>query len=69
MNDDKTRIPHINEHSRRILMMLQDITEEHFYNSPTLVDAVSFNFAVLGEAAARFPRNCATVILKFHGEQ
>ncbi|MBP5640814.1 MAG: DUF86 domain-containing protein [Victivallales bacterium] len=53
MNDDKTRIEHIYEHSRRILMMLQDITEEQFYNSPTLVDAISFNFAILGEAASK----------------
>ena len=53
MNEDKTRIKHIIEHSQRILTMLQDTDEEQFYNSPTLVDAISFNFAVLGEAASK----------------
>ena len=53
MNEDRTRIEHMIEHSQRILTMLQDITEEQFYNSPTLVDAISFNFAVLGEAASK----------------
>ena len=53
MNEDKTRIEHMIEHSQRILTMLQDTDEEQFYNSPTLVDAISFNFAVLGEAASK----------------
>ncbi|MBQ6473333.1 MAG: DUF86 domain-containing protein [Victivallales bacterium] len=53
MNDDKTRVEHMIEHCQRILTMLQDITEEQFYNSQTQIEAVSFNFAVLGEAASR----------------
>ena len=31
--------------------MLQDVSEEQFYQSFALVDGVSFNFAILGEAA------------------
>ncbi len=53
MSDDKTRIEHMIEHSRRILTMLQDVTAEQFYASQTLIEAVSFNFAVLGEAACK----------------
>ena len=53
MNNDKSRIEHMIEHSRRILTMLQDISAEQFYASQTLIEAVSFNFAVLGEAASK----------------
>ena len=53
MSDDKTRIEHMIEHSRRILTTLQDVTAEQFYASQTLIEAVSFNFAVLGEAASK----------------
>ena len=53
MNNDKSRIEHMIEHSRRILTMLQDVTAEQFYASQTLIEAVSFNFAVLGEAAGK----------------
>jgi len=53
MSGDKTRIEHMIEHSRRILTMLQDVTAEQFYVSQTLIEAVSFNFAVLGEAASK----------------
>ena len=51
MNDDKARIEHMIEHIKRIQSQLQNVTEEQFYNSLVLVDAVSFNFAILGEAA------------------
>ena len=51
MNDDKARIEHMIEHIKRIQTQLQNVTEEQFYNSLILVDAVSFNFAILGEAA------------------
>ena len=53
MSDDKTRIEHMIEHSRRIVTTLQDVTAEQFYASQTLIEAVSFNFAVLGEAACK----------------
>ena len=53
MNEDKTRIEHMIEHSQRILTMLKDIAEEQFYNSQTQIEAVSFNFTVLGEAASK----------------
>ena len=53
MNDDKARIEHMIEHCRRILTKLQDVTAEQFYASQTLIEAVSFNFAVLGEAASK----------------
>ena len=53
MNDDKARIEHMIEHSRRIVTTLQDLTAEQFYASQTLIEAVSFNFAVLGEAASK----------------
>ena len=51
MNDDKTRIAHMIEHIQRIQTMLQGISENQFYQSISLLDAVSFNFAILGEAA------------------
>ena len=51
MNDDKARIEHMIEHIKRIQTQLQNVTEEQFYHSLILVDAVSFNFAILGEAA------------------
>ena len=51
MNDDKARIEHMIEHIKRIQTQLQNVTVEQFYNSLILVDAVSFNFAILGEAA------------------
>ena len=51
MNDDKTRIEHMISHIRRIQTILQGVSETQFYNTCSLVDSVSFNFAVLGEAA------------------
>ena len=51
MNDDKARIEHMIEHIKRIQTQLQNVTQEQFYNSLVLVDTVSFNFAILGEAA------------------
>ena len=52
-DEDITRCGHLIEHIHRIQMMLQDVTEEQFYQSFSLVDAVSYNFAILGEAANR----------------
>ena len=52
-NDDKTRIMHLIEHIQRIQVILQGVSEEQFYQSTTLIDAVSYNFAILGEAANR----------------
>ena len=51
MIDDKARIEHMIEHIRRIQTMLQEVSEEQFYQSFALVDGVSFNFAIMGEAA------------------
>ncbi len=51
MNDDKTRVTHIIERIQRIQTSLQNITEEQFYYSDAFIDAVSFNFTILGEAA------------------
>ena len=39
------------EHIQRIQTMLQGISESQFYQSFSLIDGVSFNFAILGEAA------------------
>ena len=51
MNDDKNRIEHIIEHIQRIQALLVNVTEEQFYDSLILIEAVSYNFAIIGEAA------------------
>ena len=53
MNDNKDRLLHMIEHIRRIQKTLKNVSEEQFYGSLTLRDAVSFNFTILGEAANR----------------
>ena len=51
MNDDKNRIEHIIEHIQRIQGLLMNVTEEQFYHSLILIEAVTYNFAIIGEAA------------------
>ena len=69
MIDDKARIEHMIEHVRRIQTMLQDVSEEQFYQSFALVDGVSFNFAILGEAANKVSTGrCAACMRTFLGE-
>ena len=68
MNDDKARIEHMVEHIKRIQTQLQNVTEEQFYNSLVLVDAVSFNFAILGKRRIWYQMNCMGGIRLFRGE-
>ena len=49
---DKDRIGHMVERIRRIQTSLQGVSEEQFYQSSLLLDSVTFNFAILGEAAS-----------------
>ena len=50
--DDKDRITHMVERIRRIQASLHNVSEEQFYQSSLLIDSVTFNFAILGEAAS-----------------
>ena len=55
MNESETRIGHIREQIRRILRILMDVTEEQFYNTPVLIDAVTYTYVIMGEAAKHIP--------------
>ena len=55
MNEAETRIGHIIEQIRRIIRILTDVTEEQFYNTPMLIDAVTNNYVIMGEAAKHIP--------------
>ena len=50
-SEDKTRLGHMVERIQRIQTAMQDVSEEQFYQSPLLLDGVTYNFAILGEAA------------------
>lgn len=51
MTDDRARIEHMLQGVERIKDAMKDVSEEQFYQSRILLDAISFNFAILGEAA------------------
>ena len=51
MTDDRARIEHMLQGVERIKDAMKDVSEEQFYQSRILLDAMSFNFAILGEAA------------------
>jgi len=51
MTDDRARIEHMLQGIERIKDAMKDVSEEQFYQSRILLDAMSFNFAILGEAA------------------
>ena len=51
MTGDRARIEHMLQGVERIKDALKDVSEEQFYQSGILLDAMSFNFAILGEAA------------------
>lgn len=51
MTDDRARIEHMLQGVERIKDAMKDVSEEQFYQSGILLDAISFNFAILGEAA------------------
>jgi len=51
MMDDRSRIEHMLQGIERIKDAMKDVSEEQFYQSRILLDAMSFNFAILGEAA------------------
>ena len=51
MTTDRDRIEHMLQGVERIKDAMKDVSEEQFYQSRILLDAMSFNFAILGEAA------------------
>ena len=48
---DIDRIGHMVERIRRIQASLQGVSDEQFYQSSLLIDGVTYNFAIIGEAA------------------
>ena len=51
MTGDRARIEHMLQGIERIKEAMKDVSEEDFLRSRILLDAMSFNFAILGEAA------------------
>ena len=51
MTGDRARIEHMLQSIERIQDAMKDVSEEDFFQSRILLDAMSFNFAILGEAA------------------
>ena len=51
MTGDRARIEHMLQGIERIKDAMKDVSEEEFFQSRILLDAMSFNFAILGEAA------------------
>ena len=51
MTGDRARIEHMLQGIERIKEAMKDVSEEDFFQSRILLDAMSFNFAILGEAA------------------
>jgi len=51
MMRDRARIEHMLQGIERIKDAMKDVSEEEFFRSRVLMDAMSFNFAILGEAA------------------
>ena len=51
MIGDRARIEHMLQGIERIRDAMKDVSEEEFLRSRILLDAMSFNFAILGEAA------------------
>ncbi len=56
MSEDAERIEHMLDRITYIQSMLSNVSQEEFFNSRVLLDAVSFNFAVLGEAANKLSK-------------
>ena len=51
MTGDRARIEHMLQGIERIQDAMKDVSEEDFFQSRILLDAMSFNFSILGEAA------------------
>lgn len=51
MTNDRDRIEHMLQGIARIEDAMKDVSKEEFFQSRLLLDAMSFNFAILGEAA------------------
>ena len=51
MTSDRDRIEHMLQGIARIEEAMKDVSKEDFFQSRLLLDAMSFNFAILGEAA------------------
>lgn len=51
MTGDRDRIEHMLQGIARIEEAMKDVSREKFFQSRLLLDAMSFNFAILGEAA------------------
>ena len=66
MTSDRDRIEHMIQGIARIEDAMKDVSKEEFFQSRLLLDAMSFNFAILGEAA-RFPMRFRQNTRKFPG--
>ncbi len=64
MTGDRARIEHMLQGIERIQDAMKDVSEEDFFQSRILLDAMSFNFAILGEAANKV----SIVFRRFRGE-
>ena len=51
MTSDRDRIEHMLQGITRNEDAMKDVSKEEFFQSRLLLDAMSFNFAILGEAA------------------
>ena len=51
MTSDRDRIEHMLQGIARIEEAMKEVSKEDFFQSRLLLDAMSFNFAILGEAA------------------
>ena len=64
MTGDRDRIEHMLQGIARIEEAMKDISREEFFQSRLLLDAMSFNFAILGEAANKV----SDALQEKHGE-
>ena len=51
MTSDRDRIEHMLQGIARIEEAMKNVSREDFFQSWLMLDAMSFNFAILGEAA------------------
>ena len=51
MTSDRDRIEHMLQGIARIEEAMKNVSREDFFQSGLMLDAMSFNFAILGEAA------------------
>ena len=68
MTGNRARIEHMLQSIERIQDAMKDVSEEDFFQSRILLDAMSFNFAILGEAANKVSDRLHRTTRKFRGE-